>query len=123
MLLIDLFYELVMQSALFSIYFSMFVLAFGLSTLFVVVPRLLERHVVVGTCHDYRLSQRRFELPQVIRRVFIVWFIRVFKRADVVQDLDEDSFSLSFQAVFQFRGGEKWKSAYSREDKSILLLF
>lgn len=123
MLLIDLLYELLMQSALFSVYFTMFVFALGLTAIFVVVPRLFEGRVVVKTGNDYRLSQRRFQLPSVVGRVFIVWFIRVFKRADVVQDLDEDAISLSFLKAFYKRGGEKWRSTYSRMDENILVLF
>lgn len=120
MLIIDLMYELVVQSALFSVYFSMIVFALGLTTFFVVVPRLFARHIVIRVRNDYRLTQRRFELPQVMRQVFIVWFVRVFKRSNVVQDVDEDSFSLSFTKCFTIRGGERWKNTYSQMDGNLL---
>lgn len=120
MLLIDLLYELLVHSALFSVYFSMFVFALGLTAFVTIMPRLLSGHIVVRVRQDYRLTQRRFVLPQMIRHVFIVWFVRVFKGTNVANDSDEDSSSLSFHVSVGLRGGEKWRSTYSQAFGSIL---
>lgn len=117
--------DLFMSSSVFYVYFGMLLLTIGVSQLFAL--HLDTWHTRRNWSIEYEQSMKVDrsvnEKPGTINEVFIIWFVKSFKRIDGLDD-DADVSNSYFHLYLKIRGGQLWKkTAYSQPFGNIYLAY
>src|SRR5690625_1191339 len=118
--------DVVMGSSIFYLYFGMVMMTIGISKLFIVHQSTwrTRTNISLKDNQSIKISVSAFERPLISHELFIIWFVKSFKRIDKPDDdLEDPSFSYLYKKV-KIRGGQLWKKAtYSQPYERAELLF
>lgn len=118
--------DVVMGSSIFYLYFGMVMMTIGISKLFIVHQGIwrTRTNISLKDNQSIKISCSSFERPLISHELFIIWFVKSFKRIDKPDDdLEDQSISYLYMEV-KIRGGQLWKKAtYSQPFERTELLF
>lgn len=110
--------DLVMGSPIFYLYFGMFIMTIGISKLLIVQQSIwrTRTNINLDDNQSIKVNVSAFERPLISHELFIIWFVKSFKRIDKPDDdLEDPSTSYLYNEV-KIRGGQLWKKATYSQD-------
>lgn len=125
-MLLELINDVFMSSSIFYVYFGAIFLTIGVRQLYILhhqgwksdTPFLLKQHQYI------KIDVDSFEQRMLMNELFIIWFVKTFKRIDKPDDDKEDDSFSYFKRYLKIRGGQLWKqTAYSPPYGNIGLVF
>lgn len=123
---LELINDVFMSSSVFYIYFGMLLLTIGFSQLFALHLSTWNTHTNWSFHHHQhmKVDGSSHEKPISMNEIFIIWFVKSFKRIDGLDDDQEDVSNSYFDENLQIRGGQLWKkTTYSQPFGNIAFLF
>ena len=108
--------EVFMGSSVFYVYFGMLLLTIGAGQLSALHFQAwkVRSSLIVNDHQGIHLDVRSCEAVGRVNEPFIMWFAKVFKRIDKLDDDKEDNKASYFKQSFKIRGGQLWRqTAYS----------
>jgi hypothetical protein len=103
--------DLFMSSSIFYFYFGMFIMTIGISKLFTLQQGhwRTRTNISFNDNESMRANVSFFERILVSHELFIIWFVKSFKRIDKPDD-DLEDLSISYlYTEIKIRGGQLWK--------------
>lgn len=115
-MVLELLNDLFINSSMFYFYFGMIIITIGVSQL------LMIHHNARGTQTNFSIRQAQnislnvasYDKPLVSHELFIIWFVKSFKRIVKLDDDQEPACTSCFHERFKIRGGQQWKKTYSQ---------
>lgn len=123
-MLLELINDVFMNSSIFYVYFGVIFLTIGIRQLYILHQGWQADTSFSLKQHQYiKVDVNSFEQRVLMNELFIVWFVKTFKRIDKPDDDKEDDSFSYFKWDLKIRGGQLWKqTAYSQPYENIDLL-
>lgn|SRR5690625_2697405 len=109
--------DVFMSSSIFYFYFGMFIMTIGVSKLFMLHQNIwrTRTNISLNDNQSIEIIVSTSERPPISHELFIIWFVKSFKRIDKPDDDLEDSFTSYLYKTVKIRGGQLWKkTTYSQ---------
>lgn len=123
---LELINDVLMGSSVFYVYFGILLLTIGAGQLSALHFQAWQTRssFFIDDNQSVKMDVGFYETPVQVNGPFIMWFVKVFKRIDKLDDDKEDNKASYFKQSFKIRGGQLWrKTAYSPPFGHIAISF